>query len=236
MKCHASAILAFVSVTGLGIVLGCAKGNTGIEPSEDFLATEPADAGATEDDAAQPESVKLPPPSKQEPEDAGVEAGPTKSDAGSDAGAKDAGSPSSCSATNKCTSATDLGEIAGDMGTEEKTAEGSTSSWFTIRVTEKDPFLLAVPLWMTATLTSPPGTNYDLYVYVPKDDTTECTTLAQKSTNTSSADSAKVTFGETTPPLANEVDDARTVTVEVRHVSGSCDPSKKWKLTLTGNK
>jgi hypothetical protein len=43
-----------------------------------------------------------------------------------------------------------------------------------------------------------------------------------------------VEFGET-GALANGANDARTVTVEVRHVSGNCDPSEKWTLTVSGN-
>ena len=30
--------------------------------------------------------------------------------------------------------------------------------------------------------------------------------------------------------------DDRTVTVEVRHVSGTCNPNQKWTLNLAGNK
>jgi hypothetical protein len=87
---------------------------------------------------------------------------------------------------------------------------------------------------MKAVLVSPAGTNFDLYMYVPSADTLECSVVTASSTSTSATDTASVEFGES-GTFANGVDDSRTVTVEVRHVSGSCSAGAKWSLTLYGN-
>ena len=88
---------------------------------------------------------------------------------------------------------------------------------------------------MTASLTSPPGTNFDLFVYVPGSDTRECSAVSNSSTNTGSSDSTTAKFGES-GLFSNGSDDDRTITVEVRHISGTCDPSAKWTLNIAGNK
>ena len=50
----------------------------------------------------------------------------------------------------------------------------------------------------------------------------------------SSFDSAHAQWGET-GTFSNGADDSRTVTVEVRWVSGTCSPTAKWSLTVRGN-
>lgn len=245
MKSFVSALLVVVPVAGLGSLVGCAEGAEA-EPAESFLAATPVEAGAEEEE----ESVKIPAPSNPpDDEDADDEDGDDAdagagggSDAGSDSGTKpDAGGGGgnggggSCAAPNTCSGATNLGSVSGDTGADVKTASGHTSQWFTVRVTEDDSDIAGVQLWMTATLTSPPGTNYDLYVYVPSSDTLECSAVSYQSTSTSSTDSATAKFGEG-GLLSNGSSDDRTVTVEVRHVSGTCDPANKWTLTLAGNK
>lgn len=239
MKSYVSALLVVVPVVGFGALVGCAEGAEA-EPAESFLATAPIEAGTEEED----ESVKIPAPSnppadEEDDVDAGAGGG---SDAGADSGTKpdaggggNPGGGGSCASPNTCTGATNLGSVSGDTGADVKTAEGHTSQWFTVRVTENDSGVFGVQLWMTATLTSPPGSNYDLYVYVPSSDTLECSAVSYQSTTTSSTDSATAKFGEG-GGLSNGSSDDRTVTVEVRHVSGTCDPANKWKLTLAGNK
>jgi hypothetical protein len=235
MKSYVSALLVLVPITGIGAgaLIGCAEG-TSADPTESFLASSPVDGGeqVEEDD----DSVKLPPPSNppdDDDNDAGTDAG---KDAGADSGpTPDGGTGGSCTSTNTCAGATNLGSISGDTGADVVSAQGHTSQWFTVRVTEDDSGVTGVQLRMTATLTSPPGTNYDLYVYVPGSDTLECSAVSYQSTNTGSSDSATAKFGES-GLLSNGSADDRTVTVEVRHVSGTCDPNNKWKLQLAGNK
>jgi hypothetical protein len=218
-----------LSAVAAALAVGCANGTTeDVDPSESYLANTP------EPDAApSPPSEKVksptPDPAPTTSDDAGT------SEPVDDPGTPDAGgSTASCSAANTCQGATDLGQVSGDTGADTKNADGSTSKWFTVRVTEDDSSPLATPLWLTATLTSPQGANYDLFLYVPGSDTRECASVAAQSTKTTGTDTAHVEFGET-GALANGANDARTVTVEVRHVSGNCDPSEKWTLTVSGN-
>lgn len=238
MKRHASALsLVCASVIGVSVLAGCAEGATEIDPAEAYLAATPADAGAsTKED--EPESVTLPAPSNppQDEEDEPTDAGTPPADAGT-SGTPDGGgnAGASCASPNACSGAVDLGQVRGDNGADVKTADGHTSQWFKIRVTEDDNAITGLDLWMTATLTSPPGTNFDLYLYVPNSDTLECSAITHQSTSASSTDSATAKFGED-GLWSNGSDDSRTITVEVRHVSGTCDPSKKWTLSLAGNK
>jgi hypothetical protein len=57
-------------------------------------------------------------------------------------------------------------------------------------VTENDNGVFAVPLWMKATLVSPPGANFDVFVYVPSADVRECSAVSASGTSTSGTDSA----------------------------------------------
>ncbi len=237
MKSNVGALLVIVPVIGIASLIGCAEG-VEAEPTESFLASTPIEAGTEEKD----DSVKIPAPSNpsDEPddtEDTDSGASNGNADAGADSGVKpDPGNNGgSCSAPNSCASNVNLGSVSGDTGADVKTTQGHTSQWFTVRVTENETGPAGVSLWLTATLTSPPGTNYDLYVYVPGSDTLECSAVTQQSTSSATTDVAKVEFGES-GLFANGSSDDRTVTVEVRHVSGTCDPANKWTLKLEGNK
>ena len=101
------------------------------------------------------------------------------------------------------------------------------------------PAAVAIPtrarvVVMQTTLVSPPGANYDLYVYVPGSDTRECSNVTKSSTLSSTTDTASAEFGEG-GTFSNGSSDDRTVTVEVRHVSGPCTASDQWTLTVNGN-
>jgi hypothetical protein len=226
---------------GASIVLaGCAASGVEDENSTANLATAPIEAGTDEG-----ESVTLPAsnPPKELPkeEDAGT---PDPGDAGTTADAGNTGgnnggnnggnTTTSCAAPNTCMGATDLGMVSGDTGADVKSATGTGSKWFTVRVTEDDSGLTGVKLWMKATLSSPAAANYDLYVYVPGSDTRECSAVSKSSTLSSTTDTAGVEFGEG-GTFSNGSSDDRTVTVEVRHVSGPCSASDQWALTINGN-
>ncbi len=226
----------------MGLV-GCAVGSEAeIEALEDQLGTQAAD-----DDAGGNATIALPPPSTTEdpplPVDEGgapdggatADAGPTDGGAG-DGGAGDGGTGGSCAAANTCAAATDLGTISGDKNNDIKTVSGTGSQWFKIRVNEDDSSIDGNSEEMKAVLTSPAGTNYDLYLYLPGSGPTtrECTTVSKSSTSTGSSDSSGIEWGET-GLFSNGNSDDRTVTVEVRHVSGSCTPTAKWTLSVYGN-
>lgn len=240
MKSNVNALVVVLSI-GVVAVVGCAEG-ADLDPEMGYLASNPLDAGFEEDG----ESVKLPPSNPSTPPDETIdEGGPDDivdagggggADAGTDAGGgNEEPEPTSCAASSSCTGALNLGAVSGDTGADTISTEGFTSHWLRVRVTENDGGLTGVPLWLSARLVSPPGTNFDLYVYVPATDTIECSAVTNRSTSTSSTDTVSVSFGET-GLFSNGAADDRTVTVEVRHVSGNCDASQKWKLELFGNK
>lgn len=243
MNRHVTALVVLLPLAGLVALVGCAEGDEA-DPSEAFLSASPVEAGAEEEPS---DSVKLPAPSNPEPEDDADDQDDAGPGDGKDAGGTDAGADSgtpppppppptgSCAAPNTCAGATHLGSVSGDTGSDVQSAQGHTSQWFTVRVTEDDSGPFGVQLWMTATLASPPGTNFDLYVYVPSSDTRECSAVSYQSTSTAANDMATAKFGES-GVFSNGSNDDRTVTVEVRHVSGTCDPASKWTLNLYGNK
>jgi len=239
-----SALFCFLGFVGVAAFVGCAEGTdpAGLGLSE--LATLPVEAGQGDEN-----SVVLPPSTKQtEEEDAATteeDAGGGGTDSGgggtTDAGAPDAapdsggGGGGTCAAANTCAGASDLGSISGDTGADVKTAQGSGSQWFTVRVTENDSSLFGLSLLAKAELTSPPGTNFDLFVYVGGSATSQnCSSVTTSSTSTG-ADSTVAEFGESSGGISNGSSDEKLVTVEVRWVSGTCLPTAKWSLTVRGN-
>jgi len=141
---------------------------------------------------------------------------------------------SMCPSSATCAAATDLGSVSGDTGADTKTASGYQSAWYRVRVTEDDSSVFGVALRLTVRLTSPPGTNYDLYLYVNEgSDVIECTTLKGSSTATGTADSSSISWGEGT--VANGADDSRSVSIEVRPVSGPCTASQPYQLLVLGD-
>ena len=232
-------VLLAASCGAVGALFGCAVGTDPTTGTAD-LASIPIEAGHGDEN-----SVVLPPSTKPHDEDAGTVddsgGGGHDSGGGADAAGGDAGGDAgggggvSCASPNTCVGATDLGSISGDTGADTKTGQGSGSQWFKVRVTENDNGVFAVPLIAKAELTSPPGTNFDVYLYVAGSlSGQECSAVSASSTSTSNFDSAKVEFGES-GTFSNGSDDSRTVTVEVRWVSGTCSPTAKWSLTVRGD-
>ena len=228
--------IGFVLLSGLGVaaLVGCAVG-TDPDVGVSALQATPIEAG-TDDET----SVKLPPSSKPPEEDSGTG---EETDAGADAGSADAGKTdagvdggggggTSCASPNACAAATDLGSVSGDQGAGVKTAEGSGSQWFKIKLTEDDSSVIGRSMRARAELVSPAGTNFDLYTYLGSSGSHECSAVSKASTSTG-ADSTTDEWGEGT--ISNGSSDDRWVTVEVRWVSGTCSPSAKWTLTVRGN-
>lgn len=241
MKSFARLFLTLAPLSGIGIFFGCAEG-TEADFEELLLASTSVDAGNQQSDGTKLPASSHPPDDDKDDSgvgsgggglDAGVDGSVVKDDGGGGGGG---GGTGACASPNTCSGATALGVISGDTGADVLNTDGSTSQWFTVRVTEDDGSPFAAPLWMTATLTSPPDTNFDLYLYVPFFDTLECSAVSFQSTSTNATDVAIASFGETGGLIPNGLDDDRTVTVEVRHISGTCDdPTKKWTLKIEGN-
>jgi hypothetical protein len=81
----------------------------------------------------------------------------------------------------------------------------------------------------TATLTSPPGTSYGLFVYTG--DSSGPTCFASVKQGTGNPAVVHDSWGDTPA-----IDDTTWITIEVRYLSGSaCGPSDDWTLTVEGN-
>lgn len=136
-----------------------------------------------------------------------------------------------CASPHACADAEELpGPILGDVAYGSAHAEGATSRWFRVRLQES-AYAFNGAMRVSAELTSPPGTNFDLTVFMNKGaDVVECGVVAGRSSAPSGLDRVVVTWGTDTPAGA---DDSRWVTLEVRHVSGACDGTP-WSLVVKG--
>jgi hypothetical protein len=224
-------VRGFIAVGAAVAIVGCAVGSGPDEIGVSDLAAAPLD-----DSGVDSPSVKLQPPAPPPaPPPIDDDAG-TGDDAGADSGGPPPPPPPpppTCDAPNTCVASTNLGSVSGDTGADMQSTQGTTSQWFQVRVSENDSSVFATSLRMKATLVSPAGANFDLYVYVPGSDTIECSAVSASSTTTGS-DQASVEFGES-GTFSNGSNDDRTVTVEVRHVSGTCSAGAKWTLSVFGN-
>ena len=133
-----------------------------------------------------------------------------------------------------CASAIDLGAISGDTLANQKTVSGHQAAWYRVRVTEDDSDVFGIKLSMTARLTSPSSADYDVFVYVnTATDVVECNTPSGTASGSGLVEQKYLLWGE--GGFSNGVDDGRTVSIEVRPVSGSCDAGQPWQLLLVGN-
>ncbi|MBL8610227.1 MAG: hypothetical protein JNL38_23020 [Myxococcales bacterium] len=219
------------AVLALGaLAIACAAGSVEGDPLEQGEGDGDEDASVARDARAKYDAGGDPPG-----QDAGTgDGGGGGGDAGAGDGGGDGGTTAGCGAPNTCLGATSLGNLSGDTGAGTLTRQGTSSEWFTVRITEDDSGTFGSPLKARLTLSSPAGTNYDLYVYVPDSDTRACTTPTHTGIGSSADDVVNLDFGEQ-GLFANGSDDSRTVSVEVRHSSGPCDAAHKWTLTLRGN-
>ena len=174
---------------------------------------------------------------------------------GSDGGGSDTGGGGSDTATDDvgtdtgstcitadaalCSSATTMGGVSGDTGSDTKTATGTNGQWLVVTVSENDSSLFSSKdLKVKITLDSPSGENFDLYVYegktVADGGGIECSTVAGSSTLSSSSDVVSLGWSDKRPIGGS--DDTRTLSIEVRPAGEPCDPSATWTVTVAGNK
>jgi hypothetical protein len=230
---------------GLAALIGCAVGS---DPGADVsqLDSLPTEAGPAAVDSG---STTVLPPSTPRSGDDTTDSGAPADDSGGGGGTTDAATgtdaavgvdsggagTTSCASPNACLGATDLGSVSGDTGAGVKAATGTGSQWFTIRVTEDDSSISPKTLLAKAELVSPPGTNFDVFLYLPGGSSgQECSAVKSSSMNASGLDSTTAEWGET-GLFSNGSDDSRTVSVEVRWVSGPCSAATPWTLTVKGD-
>ena len=137
------------------------------------------------------------------------------------------GATCSYASPNACADAQLMQEINGDTGSDSRVVQGTTSKWFKINVHEG--YNLIGDLSYTATLESPPGMDFDLYVYPGDAAGPDCagTPIHATGNPESASDHWSDSFGS---------QDDRYVAFEVRYISGtSCSATALWKLTVTGD-
>lgn len=166
-------------------------------------------------------------------EDASEPEPPVVVDAGNtDAGDDASGPPlSPCDAPTTCEAAEDLGKMDGDQGAATAQATGTSSKWFKIYLVEAS--WSTVSMKIKAQLTSPPGVNFDLFLYAPKSGSKteqECKTVKIASEEPAGIDTVSSEFND-----GLTSDESRFVTLEVRHVSGTCSEHAPWSLAISGN-
>jgi hypothetical protein len=157
--------------------------------------------------------------------------------AGGDSGMSSSSSSSSGSggsgcdyaALNTCPSSEQMSPVDGDQNNDTRTLKGTTSKWFKVLVNEAVSSLISYPqLSYTATLTTPPGMDFDLFEYDGSFSTPSCSGNPKHATG--NPESVTDTWGDT---LAAE--DTRWLTLEVRYISGEMCPSDPWTLTVKGH-
>lgn len=127
-----------------------------------------------------------------------------------------------------CSGAEELPSISGDVGAESVTRRGSTSRWFKINIAEDAGSTDQVSY--TVRLASPPGMNWDLYVYSGDRDGPNCFASGMKG------------YGSPEEEVTDSWPDIlifetnRWISIEVRYASGvACGSDAAWTLTVEGN-
>jgi hypothetical protein len=130
-------------------------------------------------------------------------------------------------APNACSTALVLPDIAGDDGSDTRTTTGITSKWVVVRVLESN--IVTSPLSYSATLTVPPGMDFDLFAY--EGDVTAANCAATPIAATGAPETVHAMW-----PDSFGAEDSRVVTFEIRYVSGSSrGPSARWTLAVQGH-
>ena len=134
-----------------------------------------------------------------------------------------------CPSTSTCQTGMMLGSVSGDTGSQMLMTTGYQSAWYRVRVPEDSS--LGIQLSLSVTLTSPPGLDFDVFLYVNEgQDLVECTTPTGTATTNGAAETVRRIWGDT-----GGVSDSRTVSIEIRPISGTCAPAKMWQLQIVGN-
>jgi hypothetical protein len=139
-----------------------------------------------------------------------------------------------CSNAGTCNTAPVLGTVSGDETSPILHTSGSEPTWLTFRVTENNDSVTGESVSFTATLTSPPGHDFDLYVFRGADGgTTGCGGVTDESTATGTLDLVSMSWGE--GGVANGGDESAWIAVQIDVKGGVCDPTAEWMLDVEGD-
>lgn len=146
----------------------------------------------------------------------------------------DGGPVGNCPNLDTCPTASGIGQVSGDEGSQMLTTSGSEPTWIEFQLTETDDALVGAGMSFTVTLTSPAAANFDLYVYRGMEGgSSGCNGFMQVSVNAGPLDAVSMSWGEGV--AANGIDDGAWVAVEVRAKDDMCAPPEQWNLTVEGN-
>jgi hypothetical protein len=213
--------LAAAPVFAVALAAACAIGQNG--DAIDAAFGGPADAPVSH--PGDPDAAVSHPPdaSVSHPPDAMVATGP------------DASTAFPCSSGATCPGAMSIGQVSGDTGNAMLSTSGAQSAWYTVRVTEDDSSIFGLSLRVAAHLTSPASADFGVFVYLnPNSDVQECNTPTGTLSTSGSTKTVKAEWGES-GTFSNGSDDSRTVSIEVRPLSGTCAPGQTWQLVVEGD-
>lgn len=135
-----------------------------------------------------------------------------------------------------------LGQFAADNKKDDPTpyvlnTVGHTSKWIRVRALELNEGLVGQKLSARITLTPAMGTNYNLYVFMPQNNSSVACSEAEliRSSMNPMNEPEVVTLEWGEPAVPNGTDDHRWISIEVKHMMGTCDASKQWNLKIEGN-
>ncbi len=137
---------------------------------------------------------------------------------------------------NTCMTAETVPSVAGDENDPVQTRFGVTSKWLQVQITEENSSVLSDDLSYTVTLTSAPGTDYDLIVHQGAEDGPPNCTVAPRPTTDLGNGVEEVSAGWDDDQGIGGEDDSLWLSIEVRYVSGTaCDASAQWTLEIEGD-
>jgi len=156
------------------------------------------------------------------------------SSGGEDESTSDGGSVDECPNQTTCPMAEVIGEVSGDEGSRPIVFDGTEPTWVSFQVTEDNDSVTGEALEFTATLTSPVGFDFDLYVYRgPSGAGSGCGGQLEQSTSAGADDVVHMSWGE--GGVANGGDERAWIAVEIVAKNGMCDPLAQWWLTIDGD-
>lgn len=146
-------------------------------------------------------------------------------------------SPMDCDSGVTCRAATLLGTLSGDTGEGGLTANGTTSTWLHVRVTEDDDDVNGRPVRLRAELTGSDGFEVRAHFDDSRnaDAGLECAKRVGSSVPSGAGTRLDLSWGDPPDATANGVDDGRTIALEVLRKDGVCAPNRPWRLQLHGN-
>lgn len=148
---------------------------------------------------------------------------------GSSSSSSTGGSVCDYSAINNCPASETMSAIDGDKNNDTRIVKGTTSKWFKVLVNEAVSSVISFPqLSYTASLVSPAGMDFDLFVYDGTTSTPSCSGNPKHAMG--NPEEVSETWGDTL-----NSDDTKWLTLEVRYISGDMCPSDQWTLTVKGH-